>query len=910
MTPCKFFAQSHCKQGGSCRFSHEATVTAPQVTQFASLTSSTDALYLKSPPAKPVCWYFLQGRCTYGSKCINSHELKNATAVVTPSLHTPTEPQVSTSAPSKLPAHGETQDNSTMLYKKAELEVSSSGPWTNGHRSDWTLKPRDSISCRFFGIGFCRNGNTCPFSHDFSKLMPDIQPLAEEYSNAIPDLDNTFGRLSISENLTKEFHSAIVIFKAGGEVSKVKLESDFSTIQIAGLPVNAKRDFVMGLLSELGFPAPESKIMIKQIEEGESVAEVRVEDANFSRKIIQEFERHHNRDTMNGISIKKILGGSIGASSSGSRLQLSTVTCTWYESTRTAWLEYGSRKNAIQTRDHLQCRKILGRVPKCTVYDNTIRGERRTTLQVSNLYPKTSSRDILNHLPASHRHLSLRLCNPTEGYSGGDSGTVVERLLQSIGALESPLQFSSTEGSGKVKGIATFVDREKAALAVRTYHDTRVSELGDSMLMLTHVISVKYNVSIAICKAIKPELDELRKSIWSVGHVQLKVYPQTDLSKPFNTVRLFGESIKTAKAALEKLIAGNAFLDGEVPLWNSYFLTADGLTYLNDLSKNYKVYIFRDTRKLQLLMYGGKETTRNELQQVLVDKVDSLQKNLHTITLDPDLLKKAMQGGMGKLKSEFGDAVTLNISLNPKTITFKGSLSNFHVAMRLLIESAPSQSPNPTSQQTDCIACWTEAIEPIRTSCGHLYCKDCFANQASSVSESDLPLHCFGAEGTCDHIFSIEELKSMLSPMSLEKLFQVSFTTHIRSHPKEFQYCPTPDCPQIYRLTKSGDSFLCSTCLAVVCTTCNVLSHDGMTCQEYKEISSDDGSKALQRWAKENDARSCPVCKILIQKSEGCNHMTCKQCKAHICWFCMKNFKTARECYEHMQNLHDNFYGD
>ena len=266
-----------------------------------------------------------------------------------------------------------------------------------------------------------------------------------------------------------------------------------------------------------------------------------------------------------------------------------------------------------------------------------------------------------------------------------------------------------------------------------------------------------------------------------------------------------------------------------------------------------------------------------------------------------------MTGGMRRLKAKFGTAATRNVSANPKSITFVGTVAAVQEARLLLLEG--SEDSCPTQDASDCAVCWTEATEALNTGCGHVYCSDCFVNQASSAGDGDIPVRCYGNDGKCLHIFGINELKLMLSHTAFEELLKASLDTYIRTHPKEFQHCPTPDCPQVYRITTTGETFLCPTCLTPVCTACKVMAHDGMSCEEYKDLSSE-GTKAFQKWKDANDVRDCPSCKTAIEKSYGCNHMECRQCSTHICWFCMSDFRTSSECYTHMTKVHDNIYGE
>ncbi|KAF7309961.1 RING-type domain-containing protein [Mycena indigotica] len=49
-----------------------------------------------------------------------------------------------------------------------------------------------------------------------------------------------------------------------------------------------------------------------------------------------------------------------------------------------------------------------------------------------------------------------------------------------------------------------------------------------------------------------------------------------------------------------------------------------------------------------------------------------------------------------------------------------------------------------------------------------------------------------------------------------------------------------------------------------------------------------DGTKELQRLVARRGWKHCPTCKTLIQKSEGCDHITCPGpgCNTHFCYFC------------------------
>jgi len=109
-------------------------------------------------------------------------------------------------------------------------------------------------------------------------------------------------------------------------------------------------------------------------------------------------------------------------------------------------------------------------------------------------------------------------------------------------------------------------------------------------------------------------------------------------------------------------------------------------------------------------------------------------------------------------------------------------------------------------------------------------------------------------------------------------------------------FCTNPVCD---RLLVEGDAvqgginpnpMLICHCGTTICSSCKA-SHFGLSCVEFsglmKEIDSGKLSQEIQseKWLKSN-TKPCPNCSYPIQKSGGCNHMWCQQCRYYFCWVC------------------------
>lgn len=227
-------------------------------------------------------------------------------------------------------------------------------------------------------------------------------------------------------------------------------------------------------------------------------------------------------------------------------------------------------------------------------------------------------------------------------------------------------------------------------------------------------------------------------------------------------------------------------------------------------------------------------------------------------------------------------------------------------------------SINPYLQPQDshqdvvvCCACLTDIEGPkfiFRLEyCGHAYCIDCVQMQVAPLTV-EFPIVC-AAEG-CSKMFVWKDFENLFQRTSFKPrlLANASLKSYIGANPKLVRNCPTPDCSSIYRVSENGKCYFCSECQATICTTCHDPYHDGVTCEMYQRGKEE--ADRFERWMRRNprERKRCPKCRIPIEKTEGCNHVCCRRCRAHICWVCPQlYFENEQSCYAHLMSVHDSF---
>jgi len=197
--------------------------------------------------------------------------------------------------------------------------------------------------------------------------------------------------------------------------------------------------------------------------------------------------------------------------------------------------------------------------------------------------------------------------------------------------------------------------------------------------------------------------------------------------------------------------------------------------------------------------------------------------------------------------------------------------------------------PQPTmSYTTECPQCYEDCDDKdlFGLVCGHKSCRNCWRDY--------LEYHCkngvAGLNSKCNHakcpLLVPESVWSMLlPPESLGKRARWQLRAFVESQ-KNIKWCPGTDCLNaVYNKGGDGTEVEC-TCSMTFCFVCLGVAHRPVPCKWAKQWTIKCSSEAENAtWILANTKR-CPHCDTQIEKNQGCNHMTCSNCKHEFCWLC------------------------
>ncbi|KAE9398064.1 hypothetical protein BT96DRAFT_995247 [Gymnopus androsaceus JB14] len=297
--------------------------------------------------------------------------------------------------------------------------------------------------------------------------------------------------------------------------------------------------------------------------------------------------------------------------------------------------------------------------------------------------------------------------------------------------------------------------------------------------------------------------------------------------------------------------------------------------------------IIRDDASRRRLTLFGQSSLRETVKAILIQKHSELSvREQRYLDLGP-LMGPFIHFEFGALSRRLGPEKVFLDLWNRRLVVMvaNGQDPDFHIALQAVQRTQCMQNPR---------------LRRDVASCPHAYCRTCLVNYLQAAIDSKFfPLTCLGNDDNCSSLIPISLARQVLSIGEFDSLVEAAFQAHIHERPKEFHYCPSPDCMQVYRPAPRGNVLQCPSCLLRICPQCHVEQHDGFECPDH-----DGGNRLFNEWANAHDVKNCPECRIPIERAEGCNDVTCTRCRTHICWVCLQTFPGGDGIYSHMRIEH------
>ncbi|KAL7199779.1 hypothetical protein ACSBR2_021975 [Camellia fascicularis] len=380
------------------------------------------------------------------------------------------------------------------------------------------------------------------------------------------------------------------------------------------------------------------------------------------------------------------------------------------------------------------------------------------------------------------------------------------------------------------------------------------------------------------------------------------------------------KAVAELRKPLEQLMKGKLVThDSLTPTILQLLFSREGIMLMKSVQQETGTYIFFDRQNLNVRVFGSEEKValaeKKLVQSLLTLREDKpLEICLRNRVLPHDLMKKVVEKfgpDIRGLKEKVPEA-ELTLDVKHHAICVRGSKEVKQAAEKVIYEFACSLNVNdleehPGGEAFTCPICLCEVEDSYQlAACGYEFCQSCLVEQLESAikSRDGFPLGC--AREMCGEHILLMDLRSLLSCEKLEELFRASLGAFVASNGGKYKFCPSPDCPSVYRVAEPGTTcwpFACGACYVETCTGCHLEYHPFMSCERYKEFKEDLDS-SLKEWCQGKEhVKSCPVCGYMIKKVDGCNHIECR-CGKHICWVCLECFCNSDDCYVHSRSIH------
>ena len=188
-------------------------------------------------------------------------------------------------------------------------------------------------------------------------------------------------------------------------------------------------------------------------------------------------------------------------------------------------------------------------------------------------------------------------------------------------------------------------------------------------------------------------------------------------------------------------------------------------------------------------------------------------------------------------------------------------------------------------------------IPKIKLPCKHYFCIDCWKEYLKEKINNANVYKLTCMQNKCNHILEEKFIKTILDKDEAlqEKYDKFLKRKKLMDSNKKIKFCPFPDCDgyaekkfKKYVKCNNGHEF---------CFECGAAPHGLKPCSKIID-------KGFEEWKSHTLVKRCPNCKFWTEKNEGCNHMTCSQCRFQWCWVCEKECVAGHYEFGPCKGLH------
>ena len=455
---------------------------------------------------------------------------------------------------------------------------------------------------------------------------------------------------------------------------------------------------------------------------------------------------------------------------------------------------------------------------------------------------------------------------------------------------------------------AHFGDPDVAAAACNALHAFCPYFTGKQRIFAHHVRSIRYTLPHSVFDSLAYDINLLHSYVHDNDGTGISVFDRRPGLGPQAPVivKLVSRnmaSLTRVKTAFDRLLRGEKVTDNGRIVWNDFFGSRAGIAFFEEVERAHpRVKVNRDSRRRTLALFGP-EPGRSRAREEIIARAKLLQaRRRHQYPIAGKIVGVFMSADLDNLQRELGNE-NVWFDLSNKQLVVCGDADAQRVAQLAVKHAHEGRAGRVVVSDGGCPVCLSEPSYPVTLACGHRWCKACLCSYLNAaVDLRAFPLTCLGADAKCAHAVPLTTAMALLPPDEFDALATAAFLAYVQARPNEFRFCPTPDCPQVYRRSDRPRATLqCPVCLVRVCPRCDGEHHaDGRSCVD--RAAEDDALFAT--WKAGHDVKDCPGCQVPIERAAGCNHMTCASCRIHICWQCLETFTTSGEVYDHMRNIH------